>query len=152
MELSKILHTGLIEYPLIASTKEDVISVLIERLYKSSDLNDSEEAKRAVLDREKLMSTGIGRGVALPHAKASNIEDVLVSIGVSKEGIEFDSIDGRPAYIFVLLLTPEQYPSKHIKLLSRFSKILNNAECRNELLQSDSSEKIARVFYKYDEA
>lgn len=150
MELSKILSPRLIEYPLNVETKEDVISVLIGRLYKEGKISKPEVAQKAVLDREKLMSTGVGRGVALPHGKYLDIDDVLISIGVSEKGIDFDAIDGQPVYIFILLLTPEQSPSKHLKLLSRLSRLLTNAECRREIIEAKSADGIANVFSKYD--
>lgn len=150
MELSKILSPRLIEYPLNVGTKEDVISVLIDRLYKEGKISKPEVAQKAVLDREKLMSTGVGRGVALPHGKYLDIDDVLISIGVSEKGIDFDAIDGQPVYIFILLLTPEQSPSKHLKLLSRLSRLLTNAECRREIIEARSADGIANVFFKYD--
>ena len=151
VELSTILTPDLILYPVKAATKEEAISQLVDVLVKNGKLTEAEEAKSAVYKREELMTTGVGKGVALPHGKYANIDEVLVSFGISKEGIDFDAIDGLPVNIFVLLLTPEQYPSKHLKLLSKFSRMLNIAGCRAELLAADSAEKIAEILYLYDE-
>jgi len=150
MELSKILPPRLIVYPLSAETKEKVIDILIGRLYTENLISNPQSARQAVIEREKLMTTGIGKGVALPHGKYHETMEVLIAAGVSPEGIDFDSIDAQPVQIFVLLLTPERFPSKHLKLLSKLSRMLNNAACREEILSANSSEEIAHVFYKYD--
>ncbi|HDN60009.1 MAG TPA: PTS sugar transporter subunit IIA [Candidatus Marinimicrobia bacterium] len=150
MELSKVLTPELVVYPLEASSKEEVISKLIYALQSAGKLTHPEIAKKAVMEREKLMSTGVGRGVAIPHGKYPYTDEVLVCVGVSRKGVDFDAVDGQPVYIFVLLLTPEKQPSKHLKLLSKFSRILNTVQAREEILEAQSPEEIARVFHKYD--
>jgi fructose-specific phosphotransferase system IIA component len=151
MRLTEILTTDLILYPVKATTKEEVISRLIDVLVKNGKLTEPEEAKSAVIKREEVMTTGVGKGVALPHGKYAHTEEVLISFGISKEGVNFDAIDSQPVYIFVLLLTPEKYPGKHLKLLSKFSRMLNIAECREELLAADTAAEIAEILYRYDE-
>ncbi|MBO8130191.1 MAG: PTS sugar transporter subunit IIA [Candidatus Marinimicrobia bacterium] len=142
---------NLILYPLEASTKEEVISKLVDLLYKEGKVPDPDSAKKAVIEREKLMSTGVGRGVAIPHGKYSYIDDVVVAVGISRKGIDFNAVDGQPVYIFILLLTPEKQPTKHLKLLSKFSRILSTVQAREEILEANSPEEIAKIFYKYDE-
>lgn len=150
MELSLVLTPNLIIYPFEANSKEEVISLLVDRLLDEGKISDPDSAKKAVIEREKLMSTGVGRGVALPHGKYAENEEVLVSAGISPEGIDFDAVDGQPVHIFVLLLTPDRFPSKHLTLLSKFSRILNITQCRKELLEAYSPEEIARILYNYD--
>jgi len=150
MELTKILTPRLIVFPLSAEMKEEVIGILVERLYEAGLIAHPEAARQAVIEREKLMTTGIGKGIALPHGKYHETNEVLIAAGVSVEGIDFESIDAQPVHIFVLLLTPERFPSKHLKLLSKLSRMLNNPACREEILAATSAEEIARVFYKYD--
>ena len=152
IELSKILTPELIIYPLQAQTKSEVVAQLVEILAKNGKLSDLEAAKNAVIRREELMTTGVGKGVALPHGKYPNTDEVLVSFGISKTGIDFNAIDGLPVHIFVLLLTPEQFPTKHLKLLGKFSRILNDAGCREALLAADSPQQIAEILYQYDTA
>jgi len=149
--LSEILDADLILFPLKAESKEEVISTLIDVLYKKGKISDPQLALKAVLDREKLMSTGVGRGVALPHGKCANIEDVYVAVGVSPVGIDFEAVDEQPVHVFVLLVTPENFPSKHLKLLSKFSRMLNSAKCREEVLDATSPQEILEVLFKYDE-
>jgi mannitol/fructose-specific phosphotransferase system IIA component (Ntr-type) len=150
MELQNILTPRLILYPLEAETKEDAIGQLIDRLYEEGLVHNPELAKKSVIERENLMTTGVGKGIALPHGKYPDIVEVLVVAGVSVEGIDFKAIDNLPVNIVVLLLTPERLPSKHLKLLSKFSRLLSNKQCRTEILDATSSEEIAQVFYKYD--
>jgi len=150
MYIHKILTPELIIYPLEARTRDEVITALVERLYEEKLITNPDAARQAVIDRENLMTTGVGKGVALPHGKSADITEVLVSAGVAVEGIDFQAVDAQPVQIFVLLLTPERYPSKHLKLLSKFSRMLNNAQCRDEILQATSSKEIAQVLYKYD--
>lgn len=151
MELSEILTPELVQFPLEANSKKDAISQLVDILVKNGKLAESAEARAAVFRREELMTTGVGKGVALPHGKYAHIEDVLVSFGISKNGINFDAIDGQPVHIFVLLLTPGKYPSKHLKLLSKFSRMLNIAECRKELLAATSAQEIVNILIRYDQ-
>jgi mannitol/fructose-specific phosphotransferase system IIA component (Ntr-type) len=151
MELSKVLTPELIIYPLKASSKDVVIHELVEILAKANKLGHPEAAEEAVRKREELMSTGVGRGVALPHGKYAGIEEVLVSFGISDQGVDFQAIDDQPVHIFVLLLTPEKFPSKHLKLLSKFSRMLNCVQCREELMEARSPEKIAQILYQYDQ-
>ena len=151
MQLSEILDADLILFPLKAESKEEVISTLIDVLYKKGKISDPQLALKAVLDREKLMSTGVGRGVALPHGKCANIEDVYVAVGVSPVGIDFEAVDEQPVHVFVLLVTPENFPSKHLKLLSKFSRMLNSVKCREEVLNATSAQEILEVLFKYDE-
>jgi len=150
MYIHKILTPELIIYPLEARTRDEVIAALVERLYEEKLITNPDAARQAVIDRENLMTTGVGKGVALPHGKSADITEVLVSAGVAVEGIDFQAVDAQPVQIFVLLLTPERYPSKHLKLLSKFSRMLNNAQCRDEILQATSSKEIAQILYKYD--
>lgn len=150
MEIKDLLTPEFIVFPLQVSTKEEVISSLVGRLYERGKISNYELAKKVVLDRETLMTTGIGKGVAFPHGRYPDIENVIVSIGIAPKGIDFKAVDGQPVSIFVLLLSPEKYPNKHLKILGRFSKILNIEECRQEILTAKSAEKIAEIFYKYD--
>ncbi|PIS27849.1 MAG: PTS fructose transporter subunit IIA [Candidatus Marinimicrobia bacterium CG08_land_8_20_14_0_20_45_22] len=152
MEISRVLTPNLIIYPLEATSKEEVISALVDRLYDEGKITDPDSAKKAVIDRENLMSTGVGRGIALPHGKYSESDDVFISVGISPEGIDFAAIDNKPVHIFVLLLTPERFPRKHLEPLSRFSRLLNSTKCREDLMNAKTPEEIAQIFSCYDAA
>jgi mannitol/fructose-specific phosphotransferase system IIA component (Ntr-type) len=151
MNLPDVLTPQLVLYPLEAASKDEAISQLINVLVKNGQLHNIEEAKAAVFARERLMTTGVGQGVALPHGKFAYTDEVLIAFGISKMGVDFEAIDGQPAYIFVLLLTPEKFPSKHLALLSKFSKMLNSEDCRKELMAASSAERITDILYQYED-
>lgn len=150
MELSEILTPDLVQIPLEADNKSEVISRLIEILVHNGNLMEPTLAQEAVIRREELMTTGVGKGVALPHGKYADTDDVLIACGISKKGVDFDAIDGQPVHIFVLLLTPEKYPNKHLKLLSKFSRILDIAACREKLLAANSAAEIVTILDEFD--
>lgn len=152
MEIKNILTPELVIYPLESDTKEHVISKLVDKITAVHPLKNPAAAKQAVLDREAVMTTGIGKGVALPHGKYRDIEDVYISAGISNEGIDFDAVDQQPVHILILLLTPERYPNKHLKLLRAFSRMLNHAACREELIKAHTAEEITSIMYKYEAA
>jgi len=150
MTLKELLTPDLIIFPFSAVSKDDVINQLVDVLDRRYHLTDPSLAKQAVIAREGLMTTGVGKGVALPHGKFPFTDDVLIAAGIAPAGIDFTAIDGQAVQIFVLLLTPEKEPGKHLKLLSKFSRMLNNAECRKAILAAGSAARIAEQFYQFD--
>ncbi len=107
-----------------------------------------QEAEREVkwgLDRGKFGSTGIGDGVAIPHGKLKGMENILCAFGRSKEGLDFDAVDGKPVHIFFLLLAPEDSASLHLKMLSRISKVLRDPSFRKNLVELDDAALYAKV-------
>ena len=117
----------------------DKIGVFREfaRLLKSTDrIKDEDELVRVLLERELLGSTGIGDGVAIPHGKLHMIPEMIVAFGRSRKGVNFDSIDSKPVYLFFLLVTPEDMPGEHLRALARISRILKNPALRENLKQA----------------
>ena len=112
---------------------------------------DNEILVRALMEREQLGSTGYDNGVGLPHAKLKNIKDTVLSFGVSKKGVDFDSLDGGPTHIFFLLITPENSAGIHLRLLAKISKILKNEDFRKEVMKAENSEDILLIIKKADE-
>ncbi|HID55686.1 TPA: PTS sugar transporter subunit IIA, partial [Candidatus Poribacteria bacterium] len=91
-----------------SKTKEEALRELVEVISRSPRVRDKEELLKAILDREKIMSTGIGLGIAVPHAKLDSISDFVIAMGISKEGIEFNALDDKPVYIIVMIAGPNQ--------------------------------------------
>ena len=112
---------------------------------------DNEILVRALMEREQLGSTGYDNGVGLPHAKLKSIRDTVLSFGVSKKGIDFDSLDGNPTHIFFLLLTSENSAGIHLRLLAKISKILKNENFRKKVIKAETSEEILSIIKKADE-
>jgi len=125
---------------LSSSGKMDIIKELLDILNKKGLIPNNEEAYQALLDREEIMTTGIGAGIALPHAKISGINNIIAVIGVKKEGLDFQAMDKKPVYIVVLILSPASDPVPHIQFLAAITKLLSNKERRERIIESSSSQ------------
>ena len=134
MNLVDVFQPEYIKIPLEKNTKTDVIKELVKILSEHEAIGNSEGIIRAVFDREKIMTTGVGNGVAIPHCKHKDSRNFAIALGVHPKGIDFDSIDHEPARIIFLLVGPEDQPGTHIKLLSRISRIISKDEVREKVL------------------
>jgi len=135
-----------VSFDLKARTKEEAIDELIEMLYKDGKLKDKESFKRAVLKREEEFSTGIGMGIAIPHGKDSSVVEPCITFGVSKNGIDFDSMDGKPAHIFFLISVPEDAADTHLHILSFISRKLMHEDVRQKLFNAKDFEDVINAF------
>jgi PTS system fructose-specific IIA component/PTS system nitrogen regulatory IIA component len=111
-----------------ATTKEGVIREMVEALRAAGHFqnSDAEDIVRAILKRELLGSTGIGRGVAIPHTKHSSVDRLIGTVALSKPGVAFDSLDGEPVHVFVLLISPQDRPGDHLRALENVSRSLRD--------------------------
>jgi len=150
IRLTDILAESSIVADLQMSTKTDVLEALVDAMTKSEPALDKEEILRVLLEREALGSTGIGDGIAIPHGKCSNLSQIVSGFGLSKTGIDFDSLDGKPAYLFFLLVAPENSVGTHLKMLARISRMLKNNDFRNKLLHASSQHEIYRIISEED--
>jgi len=123
-----------------SSDKKGVIEELLTILYKRGVIPDYDEALKALLDREETMTTGIGDGIALPHAKIQGISKIQAVIAVKKEGVDFQAMDGKPVNIIVLILSPASDPVPHIQFLAAITKLLSDKERKEKILASDESQ------------
>jgi fructose-specific phosphotransferase system IIA component len=136
MRLTDILQEEHIQLPLKTSNRDETIESLINTLADSKALADKKQAFQAVLDREKIMTTGVGNRIAIPHCKHSSCPDFAVALGIHSSGVDFDAIDKKKVKIIFLLVGPETNPGLHIKLLSRISRLMSNEELREQILES----------------
>jgi fructose-specific phosphotransferase system IIA component len=126
--------------------KTEIINELID-LYKNDEkVNDIEKTRTAVLDREKIMSTGVGKGFAIPHGKSNGVTDVIAAFGKTKRKIDYDALDGEPVHHIFLLVGRDDMVSKQIKLLSRISRLMNKDDFRAKLLEASTEEDIINIF------
>ena len=126
--------------------KTEIINELID-LYKNDEkVNDIEKTRTAVLDREKIMSTGVGKGFAIPHGKSNGVTDVIAAFGKTKRKIDYDALDGEPVHHIFLLVGRDDMVSKQIKLLSRISRLMNKDDFRARLLEASTEEDIINIF------
>ncbi|MEN6330613.1 MAG: PTS sugar transporter subunit IIA [Smithella sp.] len=139
MSLEQILKKEYLNDDLQAKNKTEALNELSEIAIKGSLKLNKRQVYDALLQREKLGSTGIGDGVAIPHGKISNLEQVIVAFGRSKNGVAFDSIDGKPVHIFFLLLAPENSTSHHLRTLAKVCRMLKTANFRKRLMAAESN-------------
>lgn len=142
MILTQILQPNCVKVPIENRDKEAVITELVDLLDASGALTDRDVALDAVLSRERIQSTGTGAGIAIPHGKCNAVKEVVMAIGIAREPIEFDSIDGRPVRIVFLLISPEDRALPHIQALAAISRFVLNEQFRHKLEQADSAETI----------
>lgn len=129
-----------------AQTKEEVLTTLIGSLKGEVPAEELEAIKTAVFQREKIMSTGVGKGLAIPHGKAEGINDNYAAFALLESPIDYKAIDGEPVSMVFLLVGPRSSNNLHIKMLSRISRLMNNNSFREKLKACNSSEKIVEVF------
>lgn len=145
MKLIDTLHSNLIKYPLAANNKVDAIKELLALLADQGAIQDPENVLKAVLERENIMTTGIGDGVAIPHCKTAEAIRFVIALGIHPGGIDFDSLDKKPAHLIFLLVGPDNEPGMHIRLLSRISRIISKAPVRDRILACSKAEEVYQL-------
>ena len=133
-----------------ANDKKRVLEELVTPVARIADLNHDYLVK-VLMERERLGSTGIGEGIGIPHGKVKDLESLVLGFGLSKKGVDFDSMDGQPAHIFFLLLTPENSTGLHLKLLARISRILKNDPFKQRLLHATNRDEIYSIIEEEEE-
>lgn len=145
MLLTDLLTPERIKIPLESTTKDDLLRELVALADDSARVQDREEVLRAVLDREEVLSTGIGHGVAIPHGKSAHVSGLVLVAGVAREGIDFEALDGRPVHLFFLLVGPEEAAGQHVKALSRISRLLRRESFRLRLIAAGDANEFYSV-------
>lgn len=143
--IKDILDRQLIISELAARDKKGVIEEFARVLHAAGKVQDEQELSRVLLERESLGSTAIGEGIAIPHAKLPFLREMVVAFGRSTEGVDFQAVDGKPARLFFLLVTPDDNPGEHLRTLARISRILKNRGLRDELLKAGGPDDIRRL-------
>ncbi len=145
MELKEYLDEKLI-FLLEGKKKKDVLLELIEAICKNKNLNNKKEIKYAILHREKLMSTGIGLGIGVPHIRIKGIKDLIVAVGINKDGIaEYESIDSIPVKIVVMIVAGEKEHKLYIKFLSLVVSKLKNKKIREKIVKAENEKEIFKI-------
>ena len=137
MKVVDFLHNDWMVSDLQSTGKEEVLAEMVQVLVDNAVVRSAEMAVQVLLDREKLGSTGIGEGIAIPHGKLPELDQVVAVFARSVEGVDFDSMDGSPVHLFFLLLAPENSASMHLKALARISRLLKDASFRERLAALD---------------
>ena len=150
MKIMDILSKDCIIPELRSKSKREVLEELTGALLNSKANLDKEALVAVLLERERLGSTGIGDGIAIPHGKVQDLDELVLSFGRSTEGIEFDSMDGRPTHLFFLLIAPENSAGIHLRALAKISRLLKSGQFRQRLLEAETSEALFQVIQEED--
>ncbi|MFB0520992.1 MAG: PTS sugar transporter subunit IIA [Desulfatiglandales bacterium] len=151
MKLSEIFKPQFIIPELKAHDKKGVLEELLQIITEQEESLNKGTLLQVLLERERLGSTGIGDGIALPHGKLKGLDKLLVSFGRSIDGLGFDAIDEKPAYLFFLLLAPENSAGMHLKSLAKISRMLKDGNFRQRLMGAKSREDIYNIIIDKDE-
>lgn len=150
MRITDMLKKTFIIEELKATTKCDVLSELASIFPREDLAADFDGVINVLLEREKLGSTGIGEGIAIPHGKVSGLRDLIVSFGRSAKGIDFNAMDGKPVHLLFLLLAPENSAGQHLKALAKISRMLKDQSFRQRLMAAGSQDEIYRAIVEKD--
>ena len=153
MKIMDFLNKKAITANLESKDKKDVIRELIDLLVKSGEIKAQDKGSivKILLDREVLGSTGIGQGIGIPHGKTKNVKKLIAACGISKVGINFDSLDGEPTNIFFLLLAPQDSAGPHLKALARISRLLKDKYFRDILQNAGNEKELISIISREDQ-
>jgi len=150
MKLSELLTENFVTAGLTGKNKFQLIEELLDLLHAGGKIVDRELALKDVLAREGYLSTGLENGLAIPHAKTDGVGELVMSFGLKKDGVDFDSLDNKPAHLIFLVLSPRDTSGPHIRALAAITKNLKDAEKRKSLLGAQSSEEIKKMINKFE--
>jgi PTS system nitrogen regulatory IIA component len=150
MKILDVLNKELIVADLKSKDKKGVLNELVALAASAFSL-DHEELVRVLMERERLGSTGIGGGIGIPHGKLKDLKTLVLGFGLSRQGVDFESLDNRPTHIFFLLVTPENSTGLHLKLLARISRMLKNDSFKKKLLSAADRDEIFSMIMEEDE-
>jgi nitrogen PTS system EIIA component len=142
MEIKDFLNPKAISVDLKATTKEAVIKELLGILSEAAGIKNDDKLFKVLMDREALGSTGIGQGIGIPHGKTNTAKKLVGAFGISKTGVDFDSLDGEPSHIFFLLLAPEDSAGPHLKALAKISRLLKDKFFRERLMKAATKKEV----------
>jgi len=153
MKIMDFLHKKAVSIELKSRDKKGVIRELVGLLIKTGEIKpkDKEPLVKILLDREMLGSTGIGLGIGIPHGKFSSVKNLIGAVGISKSGVNFDSLDGEPVYIFFLLIAAQESAGPHLKALARISRLLKDKYFREMLKNAKTEKDLLNTIIKEDQ-
>ncbi len=150
MKIKDFLCPDAILLDLEAQDKKEAITEMVNLLQKCKKIKKTAEVIETVVEREKLGSTGIGQGVAIPHGKTDSVSEQIGALAISQKGVEFNSLDGEPVYIIFLLTGPIEVAGQHLKALSRISRLFKDKFFRQALRDAKTKEDVLKIIEKED--
>jgi len=151
MFLYELFPPELIKIGLEAEDKDEVFEEMVDQFCQIEKSGKRDELLDAIYERESKMSTGIYKGIAVPHGKTNEIQDIRGILGISRKGIDYDALDGQPVYMVFMLLAPQTDSEMHLRLLKRLAALLDNSEFYDELLLQNDSQNAQKIIKKYEE-
>ena len=148
MNLKKILNKNVAELELRGSSKQEIIENLLDILVKTGKVKDRAVALEALMEREAKMSTGIQQGIAIPHCKTDAVNELLACVGIKKDGVDFEALDGIPSKIFIMTLSPLTRTGPHVQFLAEISRVLTNEDMRTKLINAGSGDELISLIIK----
>jgi len=145
MKLSKFCEEDLISFDLKGKTKDQIINELVDLTSRSKLVKERQQLYQAVVEREKLVTTGVGYGVAFPHAKTKAVKGIVVAFGRSNPGIDFEAMDRKPVHLFFLIAAPEDAIGAHLNVMARLSYIMKNEKVRERLMKITSPKELLEI-------
>lgn len=146
-----LLDEAVVATDLDVGSREEVFEELVGLLTAEDRLEDADHALDALREREDILSTGIGNGLAIPHAKVELLDRFVAAFGRVPDGVDFKSLDGKPAHLIFLLLSPQGEAGRHVRILARISRILKNAQLRPQLMDASSASEILELIREEEE-
>ncbi|MCX5781961.1 MAG: PTS sugar transporter subunit IIA [Elusimicrobia bacterium] len=150
MKIKDFLCPDAILLDLEAQGKKEAITELVDLLQKCKKIKKTAEVIDTIIEREKLGSTGIGQGVAIPHGKTDSVSEQIGALAISQKGVEFNSLDGEPVYIIFLLVGPIEVAGQHLKALSRISRLFKDKFFRQALRDAKTKEDVLKIIEQED--
>lgn len=150
MNLRKYITPRTIKMSLAGETPEEIIREMAEVLCAADKMcrTHQDDAVKALMRRERMMSTGLQDGVAIPHAKINGVEDLIGALGIKQDGIEFGALDGKPSKIFVVTLSPKSAPAPHVPFLAEVCKILQHEDTRCHLVEATNPSEVMKILFE----
>jgi PTS system nitrogen regulatory IIA component len=145
MNLKKVLSLDTVWVDLKADTKNGIIEEMVDRLVVAGKITERDAVLKAIFEREEKMSTGMQNGVAIPHGKTAAVKSMVAAVGLQKEGVEFDSMDGAPSTIFIMTVSPIERTGPHMQFLAEVSRLISQPAEREKLLASKTHADIYQL-------
>ncbi|MFS0637533.1 fructose-specific PTS transporter subunit EIIC [Mesobacillus foraminis] len=152
MRITELLTKETILLSINGTSKIDAIDSLVDVLVKAKKINDREDFKTAILKREEQSTTGVGDGIAIPHAKTKSVIEPAIVFGKSEAGVDYESLDGQPSHLFFMIAAPEGANNTHLEALARLSGMLMRPEVREKLMAAASEDEVIQIINSYDES
>ncbi len=145
MKISEYLTPSLIKMDLVSETKEELFPEMVQLFVKNGLVHDADAAVRVLEEREEKMSTGVGNGIALPHGKLPEAKQSILALGISRNGIDYDSLDGAPVYIVIAIFADPENPAQHIEVLAEISRLFALPEFAQRIRAARSAEDVLNI-------